>query len=357
MNIMRHTLLLLAAFLTLAACERAPYQGPTDVDGDHGSSPRALLLNEGAWGNNNAELSLLDNTSGELKVQWFSNANQRGLGDVAQDMVLYGAKAYVTVTFSNSLEVVDTASGLSQRVDLGDRQPRYIAAADGKLFVTCYKPHCVIRIDTATLAIESTCLLGDYNPEGIAAANGKLYIASSFIQNENGDFLRDSLLYIVDPSSMTVDGTLAVGLNPQVVVPVAGRYLAVNYSGDYTTGSDGTAIVDIQQGTLAQLGICLAGMCACADTLYGYARQGYGSGSSAEYYRVDPATLSLATLPLEPGNPYGISVDPSNGDIYVSTDGNYTANGDLYCYSSAGTLRWKAGAASLPKKMVFLPSL
>lgn len=355
MKAMKKTMVALVAVLLVAACERPPYVDPTDVDGDHAASPRALVLNEGAWGNNNAELSLLDNRTGALTVDWFSSVNGRGLGDVAQDIVLYGSKAYVTVTFSNSLEVVDTATGLAQRVDLGDRQPRYIAADGGKLYITCYRPHSVVCVDTATLQVEATCPLGAYNPEGIALAGGRLYVASSFVQDENSNFLRDTLLYVVDPAMMTVTDSIPVGLNPQVVVAVDDRYVVVNYSGDYTPGSDGTAVVDVLDGSVSALGVCLSGMCVHDKCVYGYVRQGYGAGSSAEYYRVTPATLALAHLSLSPGNPYGISVDPANGDVYVATDGNYVATGDLYCYTAADSLRWKAGAGRLPKKVVFLP--
>lgn len=350
----RMYVILAACIVSIVACERSPYKPDTDLDGDATASPKALLLNEGAWGNNNAELSLLDNRYGQLQVEWFSEANQRGLGDVAQDMVVYGSKAYVTVTFSNSLEVVDTATGKSQRIDLGERQPRYIATSDGNLYITCYRPHSVICIDTAGLQVKNECRLGDFNPEGIVMAGGRLYVASSFVQDENSDFLRDSVLYVIDPLSMTVTGKVVVGLNPQLVVAVDDNYLAVNYSGDYTPGSDGTAIVNTTTGEVAQLGLCFSGMCAYNDSLYGYVRQGYGSGSTAEYYRVDPATLSGAKIPITVGNPYGISVDPANGDIYVTTDGNYISDGDLMRYSPLGSLKWKITAARLPKKLLFM---
>ncbi len=337
------------------ACEKTlePEHGQFQSAAD--ASPRVLLLNEGSWGSNSASLTFIDNAHDTLYNSWFELANGRGLGDVAQDIVVYGSKAYVTVTFSNSLEVIDTATGHSTRIDLGDRTPRYIAADGGKLYVTCYRPHSVIRIDTATLAIEATCLIGAYNPEGIAAAGGRLFIASSYIQTSNSSYRRDSLLYVVDPIAMQVDTTLVVGLNPQLVVDIDGRYLAVNYSGDYTEGSNGTAIVDATTLTVSQMGLQLTGMCAANGRLYGFSREGYSQESTATYHIFDPTTSHLSTLTaLLSNTPYGISVDPRNSDIYVFTDGNYTATGDIMCYSSTGTLRWQASAGRLPRKTVFL---
>lgn len=52
-------------------------------------------------------------------------------------------------------------------------------------------------------------------------------------------------------------------------------------------------------------------------------------------------------------NPYAIAVHPDNGDIYVMTDGGYSAHGDIYCFAPDGTRRWRNGVGQLPSKMVF----
>ena len=110
----------------------------------------ALVLNEGNMSANNASVSRLNLTTGVIDNQWFETANGRGLGDQAQDMIAYGTKVYITVTESNSLEVLNPATGVSTRVDMGDRKPRSMAAAGGKLYITCYNPYSVIRVDTAS---------------------------------------------------------------------------------------------------------------------------------------------------------------------------------------------------------------
>ena len=345
-----------ALICLLTGCEKPLPEDDSQFHAAADASPRLLLLNEGAWGNNNASLTLIDNSGGMLDNNWFDAANGRGMGDVAQDVIIYGSKAYATVTFSNSLEVIDTASGRSTRVDLGDRTPRYLAAMDGKLFITCYRPHSVVRLDTATLAVEAMCILGAYNPEGIAAMGGRLFVASSYVQTNNSSYRRDSLLYVVDPQAMHVDTTLIVGLNPQQVVDIDGRHLAVNYSGDYTDGTSGTAIVDATTLNVCQMGLTLTGMCAAGGMLYGFDRRGYSQESTATYYKVNPSTLATHTIHLSPhiNTPYGMGIDPRNSDIYIFTDGNYTATGDILCYGADGTLRWRANAGMLPRKLVVL---
>ncbi len=81
------------------------------LDGDH-----LLVLNEGNWGNNEAELSKVDVSTATATNNYFSSVNGRGLGDIGQDMIQYGSKIYVTVTFSNSIEVVDPCTGRATRI-------------------------------------------------------------------------------------------------------------------------------------------------------------------------------------------------------------------------------------------------
>ncbi len=345
---------LLSAILCLVSCEKPLPTADTNTHVNPTATQRVLVLNEGAWGRNDASLTYIDNADGTLQNLWFASANGRGLGDVAQDIIIYGSRAYATVTFSNSLEVIDTATGSSNRIDLGDHTPRYITATGGKLFVSCYRPHSVVRIDTATLAVEATCILGSFNPEGIAAVDGRLFVASSYVQTSNSSYRRDSLLYVVDPITMHIDTTLVVGLNPQLVVAINDSLLAVTYNGDYSDGSDGTAIINANNLTVRQLDISLTGICAAGGQLYGYHRNGYGAESSATYHRISSATLSSTLIQLPINNPYGMSVDPANGDIYLFSDGNYTANGDIHCFSADGTLRWQSEGGLLPKKAIFM---
>ncbi|MBR4716185.1 MAG: hypothetical protein IKP34_08450 [Bacteroidales bacterium] len=75
-----------------------------------------LVLNEGGWGSNNAGISRVDVSDNTATVNYFADNNGRGLGDVAQDILLADGKAFITVTFSNSLEIMNTATGKSTRI-------------------------------------------------------------------------------------------------------------------------------------------------------------------------------------------------------------------------------------------------
>ena len=145
------------AVLLCVACEKEK-ETPTGTDDTVPQEEEAfaLVLNEGNMSGNNASVSRLNTATGAIDNQWFEAANRRGLGDQAQDMIAYGSKVYITVTESNSLEILNPATGASQRVDMGDRKPRSMAADGGKIYITCYNPCSVVRVDTASLDIEAT---------------------------------------------------------------------------------------------------------------------------------------------------------------------------------------------------------
>ena len=343
------------AAICLAACEPEPAVTPSgDGIAAESGQQHLMVLNEGSWGGNNASLSYFDIAKGELVNGWFAAKNGRGLGDVAQDMVVYGSKAYVTVWGANSLEVIDTATGISRRVDLGERGPRYIAADGGKLYITCYKPHSVIRIDTATLEVEATCTLGDFNPEGIAAVNGRLLVASSNISDEQGVYSYDNKVYLISIATFSMIGAIEVGCNPQKVMAVDSTTAVVNYWGDYASEPAGTAVIDGAMG-VTQLNLELSNMTVMNGDIYGYVTAWAPDYSSktTSFVKIDPTHNITPILTGFNKNAYAIGVHPVSGNIYVADDGNAQTNGDLYCFNPDGSQRWKREVGYLPSKIVF----
>jgi hypothetical protein len=230
--------------------------------------------------------------------------------------------------------------------------PRRIAAHGGKIYVTCYRPASVIRIDTATRQVESVCKLGNYNPEGVAVAGGRLFVASSWNTAENGDYLYDDKVYVVDLASFTVSGTVSVGANPQQVKVVDDEHVIVNYNGNYSDIPGGTAIIDVNTLAVSQTGQEMTGMSVWGGKVYGYSVVYDASWNPmASFVCYDIATMSAVPL-LEGsgiGDPYSISVVDSA--IYVTTHSNYVANGDVVCFGMDGTLRWRCEAGLLPSKV------
>ena len=231
--------------------------------------------------------------------------------------------------------------------------PRYIAADGGKIYVTCYRPASVIRIDTATREVEAKCLLGTYNPEGIVVAGGKMFAVSSWNQTENGAFLYDDKVYVIDLATFTVSTTITVGLNPQRVKILDDGHVIVNYNGNYVDQPAGTAIIDVNTLSVKQTGQPMASMSVFGGKVYGYSNTYDADWNSVvEYVCYDPAVDSVTKIVCREERPYSINV--INGKIYLTTDGNYRTNGDVMCFELMGdslVMNWQSEAGMLPNKM------
>lgn len=330
------------AVLSLTACEKTEDNNNGNVE-----KATALVLNEGDFTANNAAISALDITNGEIDNHWFENANGYGLGKQAQDMILYSSKVYVTVTESNTLEAIDPATGFSTQKSMGTLHPRSIAADGGKLYITCYTPACVVRMDAATLAIEDTCLLDGYKPEGIAIANGKAFVAGAY----NDNYLYDNRLYVVDLATFDTLPSITVGSNLQKVACINDNKLIVSWGNGYDS-PNGCAIVDINTHTVTPVNHGLTKMEVYNGKVYGYDAV-YDGPVSWYVINTDGTSENFPFTPTITNNAYGININPANGDIYIM-DADYQANGDVLCYTHNGALRFKSQTAKFPSKVIFL---
>lgn len=241
-------------------------------------------------------------------------------------------------------EKVDARSTDAVSVDT----PRYLAADGGKVYVSCYNPPSVVRIDTSTLKVEAVCTLGAYKPEGIAIVGGRLFVASTWIADEVGNPMYDNKVYVVDLRSFSVVNTVEVGLNPQTVQVVDEGTVAVNCTGNYDSIAASTTLIDVATLAATDAGVALTGMTTYRGKVYGY-NAPYGS-SAVSFFILDPTTRQ--TTPMLEGcsisNPYGINV--VEGDVYVCT-GVYNANGDVARYHTDGTRLWQQEAGVYASKV------
>ena len=356
-----------ALFLTLMlfGCQK-----PEEQQGDQNQLPEtptisqfpahgAIVLNEGGWGNNEAELSVIDYSDMTVSNSFFSKKNGRGLGDVAQDVVVYGNKVYVAVWGSNSVEAIDRITGRSTRIDMDNRGPRYIACEGGKVYVTCYTPASVVRIDTASLQIDATCLLSGAQPEGLCIVGGTIYVVNSWKKDSAGNPIYDSTLSVVDKNSFSETQKVTIGLNPQKVKVVDNSYIVVSYSGNYGDQPGGLAILNLGDMSINRISGNISNIDTYNGKIYYYAHNN-GQAWDGRINIVDGQTLQESSITVSETSsysaqyyPYAINVNPTSGEIYVA-GAQYGANGDVYCFSQAGSLKWKAEVGPLPSKIVEL---
>lgn len=204
---------------------------PTLVPDLELSKGGAYILNAGAMQKNNSTLDYYDFDAEELNTDVFNAVNGRGLGDTANDMIVYGSKAYIAVTGSATLEVVDLKGKSIQQIMLKDsvqkpQNPRYLTSYEGKVYVTT-QDGFVSQIDTTELKVVNTVEVGKY-PEQLCVSKGMLYVTIS------GQGIDNKIVSVDIPTFQAVD-TIEVVLNPTEIQADKDGMLYVTSSGDYTT--------------------------------------------------------------------------------------------------------------------------
>ncbi|MCF0211755.1 MAG: hypothetical protein HUK17_02530 [Bacteroidales bacterium] len=341
--------LLATLALLFSACDKEPDTQPALHEGD------AYLLNEGSWGLNNATLSHINTADGDIYNDYFAAVNGRGLGDIACDAIAYGSKMYVTVTESKTIEVVDLRSGKSVKQLSLSASPRYMVSHNGKVYVSCYDK-TVRCLDTASLSLTATCNLGNcMQPEGIAISGNKLFVCSSWGYSSNGNYEYDHKIIVVDLATFTATDTIAVGTNPQRIKAMADGRLVFNYSGNYSSEPSGMSILNPTTFAITELGVEATNFDIYDGDIYLYyydwvAMEGF-------FRRIDGSTLAvtpfLENISVTLTSLYGLSINPANGDIYVTDARDYMSSGDVLCFSHSGAYKWSASAGVGPSKVVF----
>ena len=269
--------------------------------------------------------------------------------------------AMTTMTVFTSCHEDDPKPGDQPNTEaINVENPRYIEVADGNLYITCYYPMSVIRFDPAQQAITGICKLGQFQPEGIAAVGGKLYIASGYSKDENYNYSYDNKLYVVDIATFKLVDSITVGYNPAKVKKLDNNHIVFNTLGNYSTDFGGAFIMNTNTKEIVDLGVALTNFDVYNGDVYGYATT-YNADytTTDDFYKIDGTTHEideiLGSFSTTDGA-YGININSNNGNIIVTTNGNYTAAGDCFVFAGIdGTTRMSGvQVGMLPSKAVAL---
>lgn len=359
----------------LLACRKDPQPLPLEisrVEPDPVSSIKGFyLVNEGNMNMNKASLDYMDLVNGLYTRNLYNQVNPevtKGLGDVGNDIAIYGSKVYVVVNISNKVEVLDvkTARKLGQ---INITNCRYITFNDGKAYVSAYlgkvgdptAPNGIIaEIDTASLKVNRTVEVGR-QPEEMAIIGSKLYIANSGGYSPPN---YESTLSVIDLPTFKETKRIEVAINLDRVK--ADRYgdLYVTSRGDYYTIPSKLFVIDTRTDKIKKVfDIAASNLTIDDDIAYIYSTEwSYIQGINSISYNminVKDETL-LSTRFITDGTeknikiPYGIAVNPQNKDVYITDAKDYVTPGRLHCYNASGKLKWTVTTGDIPAHIAFV---
>ncbi|MCR5710082.1 MAG: YncE family protein [Bacteroidales bacterium] len=373
MNKAIHFLIILAALASCRTIEPVIPPQLTDVGGgDAGDIAGFFLLNEGNMGSNKCTLDYYDYQSGIYFKNIYQERNPgmvQELGDVGNDMAIYGNRLYAVINCSNLVEVMDVST--AQHVgQVSIPNCRYIQFKDGFAYVSSYagpvetnpeyRLGYVAKIDTATLNVVDTCTVG-YQPEEMVIVGDKLYVANS------GGYRvpnYDHTVSVVDLSTFQEIYKIDVATNLHRMELDPYGNIWVSSRGDYYDIPPMVFVISTEYDCVIDQMDLLActDMTMCGDSLYIYSNAWnyFTQSSDVNYAIVDVKTRMVVTRHFitdgtdsQFQNPYGIAVNPNTREIFLTDARDYITPGKVFCYSPEGRLKWQANTGDIPSRIVF----
>lgn len=361
-----------------AEYEQLPFE-PRSLESFASDEPIGIyILNEGNMGSNKATIDYVDLVNAVFIRNIYSERNPeviKELGDVGNDIAIYGSKLYAVINCSHKVEVMDarTCKRLGQ-IDIPNC--RFIDFAGGKAYVSSYvgpvsidpdaQQGAVFEVDTTTLKITRQVTVG-YQPEELLATDNYIYVANS------GGYRKpnyDNTLSVINRATMKQVRKLELGMNLQCVEQDSQGRLWVSGRGDLDNPVDGRAPAlylltpfssDLAEVKIDTLEYACSVMQICGDSLYYIHASSMPDASDFIFGIIDVnSRKSVTDCFIEASStdtykmPYGLLINPYNRQLFVTDAKNYVSSGLLHCYDPTGKELWQVRTGDIPSRMVFL---
>ncbi len=334
------------------------------------------ILNEGNMGANRCTLDYLDLSGTDSTIHYYRNiyaernpSTVKELGDVGNDIGIYGSKLWIVVNCSNKVEVCEARS--TRRLgQVNIDNCRYLAFDGGFAYVSSYAgpvqvaENCplgrVYKVDTLTLQKVDSVVVG-YQPEEMAVVDGKLYVANS------GGYrvpLYDNRIIVIDLATFQVIKEIEVDVNLHRLLADSHGQLWVSTRGNYFDVEPALYCLKDDK-VVARLEIPVSSMTIVGDSLYyigttfSYADGGYKKDFGIVDVALQRCSVAVTFEAPEIKNitlPYGIIVNPHDRDFYILDAKNYVSSGELLHFDADGHFLWRVSTGDIPSRGVFLES-
>ena len=339
----------------------------TEIDGFY-------LLNEGNMGNNKSTLDYFDYKEGTYYKNIYAERNPtvvKELGDVGNDLLIYGEKMYAVINCSHKVEVMN-ANDATRIAKIDIPNCRYIVGNEGYVYVSSYvgpvqidptaPKGAVFKVDTLSMQVVGSVEVG-YQPEEMTIAGNRLYVVNS------GGYMPpnyDNTISVIDLDKFTLCDVIQLDKTAnfhrldhdsmgRLWLSSRGNYFGDMNSNLYVVDPKGKQIIK-------DMGIPVSDM--WVDGNYAYiisAEWSYVTGkNTVSYAKIDMQSMEILDRNIiKDGSdanikiPYGIAVNPITKDFYVTDAKSYVVSGTLYCYGSDGVMKWKQTAGQIPAHFAF----
>jgi YVTN family beta-propeller protein len=325
-----HAVCWCACLLVITGCESTPsLPGPVSGDG-------LFVLNEGAFGQNNAEITYFSFTDGSVGENLYSRINPgKTLGDVANSIAEGGRELFIVVNNSNKIEIVDRSTLYSTGTVFLDTSPRQMVVVSPDKGYVSNMDSTISVIDIFLRRVSRKITVGPY-PEGLIVSGGKLYVAVS-------DFGAGTTVEVIDIATDALIGTIDVPDGPAYFSMRSDGQILLSCTGytdylDPLNDTDGALVVlDPLADTVRDL-LVIPGhpgklVIGPDDTAY---LIGPGTFTGGPIWKVNARTLTVVSESFIDGTYYGIGVDPLTLQVFAADARGFATNGTVEIYDREG---------------------
>lgn len=337
----------------------------TDVKGFY-------LLNEGNMGSNSATIDFMDFSLGVYRKNIYATANPtmvKELGDVGNDIKVYGNKLYAVINVSNFIEVMDVKTA-KHIATIPLENGRYITFANGKAYASSYAGKVVldpsaplgkvVEIDTLSLAITREAVVG-YQPEELEVVHNKLFVANS------GGYRApnyDNTVSVVDLSTFKETQKIEVGINLNRLKKDSKGDIYVTSRGNFQDVPSNLYVINSESLQVKKVfNLPVSNFTIDDDKLYYFSNEfNYNTFEATKSYGfidtnleevINKNLINDAEL-KNIKTPYGIAIHPQTKDIFLTDVGDYLSMGFVYCFDKNGVFKWKTSTGNIPAHFAFV---
>lgn len=304
-------------------------------------SQGVVVLNEGSYGNNNADISYIDLKTQEVSNSLFKIVNGHSLGDVAQHIALVNGRYYVCINNSNKIVVLDTSDFSEVQTITTIDYPRYMVQYSQDIaFVSSLYRAYVSVLQLSTNTIIDTISTEHFNTEQMLIATNSLWIctwdtACNYIQK-------------VDVVSHQPTEKISIpGFAPHDIVEDKNGMIWVLSGNKYKSKNSFLICINPQTNKIlrsfsfsATADPIKLGTNPSRDTIYFINVNYTGNATDNGLYKMG---LSESALPLNPfikasANTYfwAWAIDPNTDHIFLSDPKGFTQSSTIYEYTNSG---------------------
>lgn len=316
-----------------------------------------LIANEGGFGSANGDVTFYSNGTTQQAI--FKAVNGSFAGDVLESISIDGDAGYLVLNGSNKIEVVDdnTFQRSTTWTDAKLINPRYVKVVSGKAYVSVWGSY-----NSSFALVDSYILVFDTKTGAVVAnidtdeGTENLLYNGQYIFASNYNFGGSNTLNVIDPTTNKSVKTITLYAGPGELVTDVNNKLWVIAQGTYG-GNDGK-LFKINPSTLAveqtiELGINPSNpdlvISPDKKSLY------YYSGTSIFKIGIDAtsAPSSAWVTNADVVSPYSIGCNPRTGDVYLGDALNFSSEGKVYVYGSDAKAKTNFSAGINPGQFIF----